>query len=587
MTHETCRPVGTAGLRRRIPRATLAGLALGVIFAGTVEGQTAPPEPEPIRPGVRAPAGTYENTGLDVLHYDVELSLSDDADWILGSVQVRLQATRPGVERVDLDFTGLAVTEVTVDGTGTQASQADGRVGVVLGRTLDLGEEAVVHIRYRGVPDDALVLRDNIHGKPSAFVDNWPNRARFWLPSVDHPSDKATARLTVHAPAEWEVVANGRLVGQPYATPPDEGARGPESGPQRTWVYNTEVPLPTYTLVVGAAEMEVTSLGTAACGRAPASSRRDGCIEVTTWLFPESLAAASPSFVRAVEMVDFFADVIGPFPYEKLAHVQSSTRFGGMENSSAIFYDEGALASGRNIEGTVSHEIAHQWFGDSVTPRSWSHLWLSEGFATYLGDVFFEYADGAESFRGRMEASARSYLTSPDTLGTVVDTTSQNLFDLLNRNSYQKGGWVLHMLRGVVGDDAFFEAIREYYRRYANGSADSEDFQAVVEEVTDTELDWFFEQWLHKPGYPILQVESGSDGASGDLSVTLIQVQGDYAPRFRLPLEIELRWDGEIRRERILLEEARETFRFPGVPASAQVVVDPGGRILKRLAGGS
>lgn len=570
-------------------RAVWLALActLPVTAAAPLSGQqTTVPEPEPIPAGVRAAPGTYDSP-LDVLHYDVELSLSDDQDWIAGSAVLRLRAEADGADEVTLDFTGLAVVGVTVDDATVEPSHQGGRLTIPLGRTLAPGEETLVEVRYRGVPDDGLILRDNVHGRPSAFVDNWPNRARFWLPSVDHPSDKATARLTVHAPAEWEVVANGRLVGQPYPTPPEDAADGPETGPRRTWVYNTEVPHPSYTLVVGAAEMEVTSLGTAACGRAPASSRADGCIEVTTWLFPESVAAASPSFVRAPEMVDFFADVIGPYPYEKLAHVQSSTRFGGMENSSAIFYDEGALASGRNIEGTVSHEIAHQWFGDSVTPADWAHLWLSEGFATYFGAVFFEYADGEESFRERMGGTAERYLTSPDTLLPVVNTTATSLFDLLNRNSYQKGGWVLHMLRGVVGDDAFFTAVSEYYDRYRNSVADSEDFQRVMEEETGVELDWFFDQWLHRPGYPVLSVETAADEASGGLRVTLAQDQGGYAPRFRLPLELEFRWGEETRRERIVLEGAREAFAFPDVPASAQVTVDPDGYVLKRLAAGS
>ena len=562
-----------------------AAFFLALLAALPLRAQEPPAaEPDPVPAGVRAAPGTYD-TPLDVLHYDVELSLSDDVDWIAGSTRLRLRAEADGADILVLDFTGLAVTEVRVDGSPVQATHEAGRLSIPLGRALAAGEETVVEVRYRGTPDDGLILRDNVHGRPSAFVDNWPNRTRFWLPSVDHPSDKATARFTVYAPAEWEVVANGRRIGQPYPTPPEDGAGGPETGPRRTWVYNTEVPHPTYTLVVGAAEMQVTSLGTAACGRAPASSRPDGCIEVTTWLFPESVEAASPSFARAREMVDFFADVVGPYPYEKLAHVQSSTRFGGMENSSAIFYDESALASGRDIEGTVSHETAHQWFGDSVTPADWAHLWLSEGFATYFGAVYFEYADGEESFRERMAGTAQRYLTSSDTLAPVVNDQATNLFDLLNRNSYQKGGWILHMLRGVVGDEAFFGAVAEYYRRYRDSTADSEDFQRVVEEETGLELDWFFDQWLHRPGYPVLAVETAGD--AGSLRVTVAQVQGDYAPRFRLPLELELSWEGGSRREEIVLEGARNSFTFPGVPASARVVVDPDGYVLKRLAGGS
>ncbi|MDT8341885.1 MAG: M1 family metallopeptidase, partial [Longimicrobiales bacterium] len=513
------------------------------------------------------------------------LALSDDVDRIRGRAAVRMRATRSGVEAAVLDFTGLAVEAANVDGAPAEWSLEQGRLRVPLGRTLGPGDETVVEVAYQGVPDDGLILRANVEGRPSAFVDNWPNRTRFWLPSVDHPSDKATARFTVHAPEAWSVVANGRLVGQPYPTPP--GTPTPESGPSRTWVYETDVPHPTYTLVVGAAEMTVTSLGTSACGRAPASPRADGCLESRTWLYPGSVEAASPSFRRAVEMVDFFADVFGPFPYEKLAHVQSATRFGGMENSSAIFYSERALASGRDIESTVAHEVAHQWFGDSVTPRDWTHLWLSEGFATYFGATFFEFAEGIADFRRRMEESAGTYLSSPDTLLAVVNAEEPNLFNLLNRNSYQKGGWVLHMLRGVVGDETFFRGVREYYLEHRHGTAATDDFVAVMERVAGEDLAWFFDPWLHAPGYPVLAVDTGAGDNGAYLRLTVRQVQGEYAPRFRIPVTLELRWGGERRRERVVLEGAATVFDFAGVPPDARVTVDPDGWVLKRVVGGS
>lgn len=565
-------------------RTLAAGLILAVAAPLRAQVDSLPPEPPPIQAGQRAVPGTYE-TGLDVLHYDIELALSDDQDWIRGRVGVRLRATTAGPTRATLDFTGLAVESVTVGGAPVDAVLEAGRLHIPLGQSLNAGDEVVAEVVYRGVPDDGLILRPNVEGTPSAFVDNWPNRTRFWLPSVDHPSDKATARFTIHAPAEWEVVANGRLVGQPYPTAP--GTPGPETGPKRTWIYATELPHPTYTLVVGATEMVVTTLGTSACGRAPASPRLDGCVESSTWLYPGSVEAASPSFERAVEMVDFFADVIGPFPYEKLAHVQSATRFGGMENASAIFYSEQGLASGRDMEGTVSHEIAHQWFGDSATPEDWSHLWLSEGFATYFGAVFFEYADGIPDFRRRMTQAAEAYLTSPDTLLPVVNTEAQDLFALLNRNSYQKGGWVLHMLRGQVGDDVFFQAMQEYYRAHRHSTASTDDLRVVLERASGQELGWFFDQWLHQPGYPVLQAEAGADDEAGYMQVTLRQLQGEYAPRFRLPLTLEFQWGGNREREQVVLEGDEGVFAFPGIPASARLTVDPDGWILKRVVGGS
>ena len=159
-------------------------------------------------------------------------------------------------------------------------------------------------------------------------------------------------------------------------------------------------------------------------------------------------------------MVNFFSTKVGPFPYEKLANVQSSTRFGGMENASAIFYSQEAIAKGKNIESTVSHEIAHQWFGDSVTEKEWHHLWLSEGFATYFGALFFEQSDGRDNFIERMEKSKKRIFQSKVTDRPIVDYEVRDLFKLLNSNNYPKGAWVLHMLRGLLGDEIFLEGFQ-------------------------------------------------------------------------------------------------------------------------------
>jgi aminopeptidase N len=418
------------------------------------------------------------------------------------------------------------------------------------------------------------------------FADNWPNRARFWFPSVDHPSDKATVRYMVHAPESWAVVANGRLVGQPFPTADD--APGPHDGPRRSWVWTTDVPTPTYTMVVGAGPLVVDDVGTAACGRAPASPRPDGCIEVTTWLFAPDVETGARSFRRAAEMVDFFTDVVGSYPYEKLAHVQSSTRFGGMENSSAIFYSDEALAQGRDIEGTVSHETAHQWFGDSVSPASWEHLWLSEGFATYFGALFFEYADGPEALQRLMAGAARSYLASPDTLHATVDATYASLFDLLNANSYQKGSWVLHMLRDLIGDEVFFEGVRAYYDRHRDATAITPDLLAAMEEVSGHELGWFFRQWLYEAGHPVLDVAlEGPGDAEGSVRVRVRQIQAEHGHVFRFPLELEFSLDGGRHRERIEVTAADEVFTV-SVPGEVHgLSVDPDGKLLKRLIGGA
>ena len=532
-------------------------------------------EPAPIPAGRASPSGTYGD--VDVVHYDLEIGLpAPGGNAIDAAATLLLTPAREGVHRAVLDLTGLAVDSVSVDGSPCPFGYEDGRLSVSLGEDASPADTFSVRVRYGGVPDDGLIFRRNVHGRPSVFADNWPNRARFWFPSVDDPSDKATVTFTVHAPATWAVVANGAEVGEPTEGPPTRNG-----APRRTWRWSMDAAASPYNFVIGSAVMERIALGTAACGAAPESPRADGCVEVSAWLLEEDTAQAHLSFRRATEMVDYYTGLIGPFAFEKLAHVQSATRFGGMENASAIFYTEEGLASGGDMEGTVAHETAHQWFGDEVTEEDWPELWLSEGFATYFGHLFFEHADGEQEFRRRMEESRRDYLSSGVTGQAVIDTTQQDLFALLNANNYPKGAWVLHMLRGTMGDSAFFDGIRTYYRRYGGRNATTDDFRHVMESAAGVDLAWFFDQWLRRPGYPVLNADWSWDEEAGEVTVTVEQAQDADWPVFRIPLQIGV--DGPAGRQLHEVEVVGrvQRFRFADVAKPTGVTIDPDGWVLK------
>lgn len=537
-------------------------------------------EPEAIPAGVAPPPGPYA-PGVDVVHYEVEVGLGLGILWFEGitTISVSVEASAP---MLPLDFTGLAINSVSMAGAETSYTHAEGVLRVPLAG-YSSGDTVDVTIHYEGVPDDGLIIRENMHGDPVAFVDNWPNRARFWLPSLDHPADKATVRYTVHAPTEWKVIANGHLTADAHPSP--QNAIGPE-GDRHTWTWEVGVPISPYNMAIGAADFEVRTVGLAACGNAPASHRDDGCVEVTYWVFPQDVENAARSFRRAAEMVDHFTDVVGPFPFEKLANVQSVTRFGGMENASAIFYSEQSIASGRDIEGTVSHEIAHQWFGDAITEANWHHLWLSEGFATYFGAQFFEANDGVEDFRQRMEQSRQRILQPGEADRPIYDPTETDLFALLNTNNYPKGAWVLHMLRGIVGDDDFLAGIKEYYRRHLHSAVLTEDFRAVMEEVSGRDLEWFFRQWIYEPGYPTLEVTQSwtpnPNGSEGTTEITIRQVQSDDWPTFRLPIEILLVVGDRELLSDIEIFERETVIRMDGMTSEpTKIVLDPNGWVLK------
>ncbi|TFG65349.1 MAG: M1 family peptidase, partial [Gemmatimonadales bacterium] len=320
------------------------------------------------------------------------------------------------------------------------------------------------------------------------------------------------------------------------------------------------------------------TIGDAACGNAPAAA--DGeCAEVSIWALPGSGAYGKQRFERAADMVDFYTELFGPYPYEKLAHVQSSTRFGGMENSSAIFYAMGSWAEERMSEGVIAHETVHQWFGDAVTPAEWSHLWVSEGFATYFAAVYMEARDGEGALRQAMERGRQAVIGSDASNRPVVDERP-DLFGLLNSNSYPKGGWILHMLRTLMGDDAFFGAIRAYYADHANGVADTEDVRRAMEEASGRELGWFFEQWAYSPGFPKLEVTATPDGDETVISVE--QVQSDDWPTFRGAwLDVDVTWgSGEVERRGLWLTSRSDELRVPTQGEIQTITLDPDVRLL-------
>lgn len=572
-------------------KKTCAGrLALGALLGSTMFGCAGPArtlqphllvEPPPVAPGRVPPAGAYE-PGFDALHYRIQLALPDSGSFIRGTTTADILITTPRRDTLRLDLSGLLVTAVQV-GQGQTAPaaapfwQADGRLFVSLPARAHSGDTLHVEVHYQGHPDDGLIIGSDIHGDRAIFADDWPDRARFWFPCIDHPSDKATVEFEVRAPEQWAVVANGTRTGAEAAraTPPVDGV----------WRWHEGVPIPTYTMVIGATAFAVGTVASCAPGGVTAL-RPNGCVPISYWVYPEDSARAAPSFQRAGEIVAFFSDLIAPYPYGKLAHVQSATRFGGMENASAIFYAQRPLAQGRNIEGTVAHETAHQWFGDAVTERNWHHLWLSEGFATYFSALFFEHADGQQRFRAIMRATAQEYFASDVTNLAMVDTTAVpdgNLLALLNANSYQKGAMVLHMLRRLLGDDAFFEGIRRYYRAHVYDNAVTADLEGALEEASGKRLDWFFRQWVYRPGYPIVTLQWHWDATRGDAVLELQQVQNAAWPTFRVPLDIEFHTAAGSVRRQAELNARQQTLHIPLDRAPSGVQLDPDGWELLRV----
>ncbi|HET8678090.1 MAG TPA: M1 family aminopeptidase [Blastocatellia bacterium] len=510
-----------------------------------------------------APALARDNyprsTTLDALHYRIRIEIADQGDEIQGETEIVFAIAEDGVKSVSLDFVGMKVAQVTENGRAANFTHADGRITVTIAAGYKRGDRVRLSIKYRGNPQDGLFIKKNKFNDRTIFADNWPNRARYWFPSIDHPYDKATVEFFVTAPEGFDVIANGALV----ETTSLQNKR-------KLSHWRESVPIPTYCMVIGATEFSIINAGSWAG------------IPVIYYLYPKDRERGIKDYGRAVQMLEFYTNLIGPYPYEKLALVESSTRFGGMENSSNIFFDEKAFNGSGRLEGTVAHEIAHQWFGDSVTEADWHHLWLSEGFATYFENLFFERADGREKFVRLMLNDKETYLKANRANSRPIhDPATTDLFKLLNANNYQKGGWVLHMLRHVVGDTAFFAAIRDYYVRFRDRNAMTEDFQHVVEAHSNQKLDWFFDQWVFKAGHPVYDARWRWDEAAKELRLTVAQKQEQTV--FRMPLDVVIKTGETIRLEIVQMSEREQTFTFKLDGKPRAVAIDPDEWVLKDL----
>ena len=494
-------------------------------------------------------AGPVAGQSLDVTGYAFSIQIPDTGKVITAAARISYRGAPTSGLRLDL--VGLTVDSVREAGHTLPFTYDGKMIRIPSARS---NPEEPIEVFYHGVPRDGLIIQTNARGRRSVFGDNWPERARNWLPTVDGPRDKAKVAFSVTVPKGWRVIANGRQQ-------------------DSTWVETR--PIPTYTMVLGAAPFTVSR-------HRPIVHGTD-TIPITVWAYPEDSAYAdSVPFRRATEIVETMERLVGPFPYEKLAHVESSTRYGGMENSTAIFYAEKPYVERRMREGVVRHETSHQWFGDAVTEREWAHLWLSEGFASYFDLVIGAALDGDSVLTAGLARDARDYFASKVTDRPLVDTAEHDPNNLLNENSYQKGAWVLHMLRGTVGDSAFFRGIREYYRVYRDSTALSSDFQQVMERAAGRSLDTFFQRWLWQPGYPRLDVRWRYEAADHRVRLDIMQTQPEAWGIFRLNrLVIEAVSPAGVATRRVYALDSRTTVAFLEADAAPSAIhVDPDGRWL-------
>ncbi|MDQ3278886.1 MAG: M1 family metallopeptidase [Bacteroidota bacterium] len=498
----------------------------------------------------------------DVLHYRFALNLHDAHDTITGLASIQF-VHRSDKREISFDLVGrqsdgkgMQVLWATKEGLADNVGLAVKQIGDKFFVTFPAarkGDTTSLLVHYKGIPADGLIISKNKFGERTFFADNWPNRAHHWIPCTDRPDDKASFEFLVTAPKQYKVVSNGLKIAEKAVGPATTLTHWKEATPQATKV-----------MVIGVARFAVKEY-----------TQQPGGVSISAWVYQRDSTKGFYDYGLTPEILQFFADYIGPFPYQKLANVQSTTIFGGMENASAIFYAESSVTGNRNQEDLMAHEIAHQWFGDAVSEKSFAHLWLSEGFADFLTNYYFEKKYGkavaAERWKKSREEVVGFAGHSPH---PVVDSTT-DLMSLLNPNSYNKGAWVLHMLRSEVGDQTFQKVIQTYYQQYKGSNAETSDLKTIAEKVSGRELTPFFEQWLHRPGVPQLQVSTKVQ--DGELTVFVKQ----HGKPYRLTLEADIiQADSEVVRKQFNLKDVNQVFKIPVKGSAVTLALDPDVKLL-------
>ena len=510
-------------------------------------------------------ADTYpRQPGVDAVHYVFRLALEDSSNKIAGETTITFRLAQ-GVREVALDLAsaagdkGMTVAAVKVGGRSVAFKHTADRLTLPLHVPAAANEEVQAVVTYSGVPANGLRLIQNIHGERSMFSENWPNRARQWLPMIDHPYDKATGEFIVTAPAHYQVVANGLLVEE----------QDLEGGTRRTH-WKQSVPISSWLYALGVARFAVHHYDVVRG------------IPQQVWVFPQDRERGYQIFeLTGRKAFEYFSDWIGPYSYEKLAHVQAAGLGGGTEHASAIFYGEKGVAGGR---APVVHEVAHQWWGNAVTEKDWDDVWLSEGFATYFTHLYTEQFEGRDAFVRGLRADVQTILGAQKAAPEqpIIHRNLADMSKVLNRLVYQKAGWVLHMLRGTIGTEKFWIGIRDYYSRYRNQNASTDDFRQVMERASGMPLSWFFDQWLTRPGMPTLKGGWRYDAASRKLRVEVSQVKSPTY--YRIPLEIAIGGaTGQPRVVKVELTELNHTFVFDNETEPASVTLDPNTWVLMQV----
>ncbi|MGO9600539.1 MAG: M1 family aminopeptidase [Isosphaeraceae bacterium] len=566
---------------RHFPRSLISLLGA---FAATAAFAQSPPLTETSAPSQRrpfaspgAPRHTERIRDVDIKHIKAELTLDAKTREVRGTVTHTLTPLYPYLSSFELDCgPRLKVSRVTAGPHGANCKfQTKGeKLAVILDKPYGPADTIDVAITYGGAPESGLHFVPSNPSSPEKPQAIWTQGEaednHLWLPCYDYPNDRATTEMIITVDRPLSVVSNGSLVET------KDNACG-----TRTFHWKMDQPHSTYLITLAASEFAVYH-------------DRVENLPVEYYVTKNVDEATARRFMgKTPKMIRFFTEKTGqPYAFSKYAQVCLPEFSGGMENTSATSMSDEALIDEievleHNQDGLVAHELAHQWFGDLLTCKDWSHLWLNEGFASYFDPLFTQHDRGEDEFRLRMDRELKKYLASDRGYRrSIVESRYSSPTQLFDGMTYAKGGCVLHMLHGLVGEEGWWKGIRAYVAKHKFQVVETDDFRKAMESGSGKDLKWFFDQWLYKAGHPELKVRWHYEDADKTVRVKVEQSQtvGDETPLFRLPSMLELTEAvGQRRTVPIVIDDASCEFVIPSAVKPQMVLVDPECWLVKEL----
>lgn len=512
----------------------------------------------------------------DVQHIKLELAFDPPKKMVYGTATLSISPINDGLQQMDLDAVDLKIKSVRLNDDKTlHYSSGAEKLRIDLDRPYNENEIFDIAIDYQAQPKVGLYFIQPEEGYPDKPRQIWSQgemeENRFWFPNYDFPNDRMTSETMITVPKGQIAISNGELL----------EVIEHEENDTRTYHWQENIPHVNYltSLVVG--------------DFAQIQDEWDG-IPVVYYVEPQDSAKARRSFAKTPDIMKFFSESIGiRYPYEKYS--QTTIRdfmWGGMENISATTLTRNTLHDQRaeldySSDGLVAHELAHQWWGDLLTCKNWNHVWLNEAFATYFDALYVEHDLGEDEYLMEMESNLETYLKEDSTgyRRPIVYNFYEDPSQMFDRHTYQKGAWVLQMIRYVLGDELWWKAIHYYGEKFDGYTVETNDFREAIEEATGRSLEWLFDEWLYRGGYPeyLVSWQWNADSSLVLLTVKQIQDVDEVTPLFRMPAEIEISGDFGSMVFVTEVDQQEEAFEFRVPSKPDRVEFDPREQILKKL----